>query len=174
MQYCFVTKRDACGSEPDGPGQIGWRLLADLPDVDWALYESAAVDGAEPGAAEPVAPALARLIESGKRYPPALALAREEVVEVLAGERPDRFDFTTALSAALRAYLERQHEAPFLMVPALADGVDGLRRGEWYWVLQITGTPAVASWVSDELVICENPAADFDLTGLQLRRLTAG
>lgn len=174
MPYCFVARQDVSGAEPDCPGQVGWRLLADLPDVDWGLYELAAVEGADLGAAEPVGQALAGLIESAKRYPPALALAREEVVEVLAGEQPGRFDFTTAFSAALRAYLERQHEAPFLMVPTLVDGAGGRRRGEWYWVLQITGTPAVASWVSDDLTICDAPAAEFDLTGLQLRRLSAG
>lgn len=166
MPYCFATHSAMAGIPQPTV------LLADLPDADWGLYESAvAADGVDTHEFEPVADALHALIESGTRYPPALALAREEVHEVLAGEPASRHDFVTAYSTAVRAYLERQYESTFVLAKALTDGEHGRACGQWFWVLEVTLTPSVAVWVSDDYCLREAPASAFDLTGQQLRRL---
>jgi hypothetical protein len=92
---------------------------------------------------ESVSKRLAALIESGKRYPPAFARSYE---------------------AALRNLLSRQHEAPYLMAPHLTNG-------EWYWVLEISGSPPKLSWVSDDFAVQTGKITEFDLTGQQLKRL---
>lgn len=145
-------------------------LLATLPDLDWGLY--ACAGGTAAGS--PVTEPLASLIESGRRYPPALALTREEIVEVFAGHRPTEAELTTACTAALRAYLARQPDAPFLLAESTVDEPGLRRRGEWYWLLQIGGTPPVVSWVTDGFRIVDAAADGFDLTGQQLRTLAGG
>jgi hypothetical protein len=164
--------REGDGLEPDVPDGVGFSLLADLPNLDWGVYELYTTIAENPWTPpEPVSDQLAALIESGKRYAPALALAREELVMVFGDHHPSHAEFQTAYAAALRAHLFRQHEAPYLLAPALED-VDGrLSKDEWYWVLSIKGSPPIASWVSEDFQIYDNPVAQFDLTGQQLRKL---
>ena len=177
MSYCFMNlraSREGTGLEPDFPESVGFVLLADLPTVDWGVYEfNADVGGDAWTPSAPVGDKLARLIESGKRYPPALAIAREEVVQVFGDHQPSQSEFTTAYTAALRAHLSRQQEAPYLLVQALRDDTGYLSAGEWYWALRIHGSPQVVSWVSDDFQVYENPVNDFDLTGQQLKQLAA-
>jgi len=174
MPFCFMDLRAAKAgveSQPEFPEGVDYLLLADLPKSDWGVYEFSTNrdEGWTPPA--PVSNELALLIESGKRYPPALAFARDEVRQLFDEHRPSHAEFTTAYSAALRTHLSRQPEAPFVMAQALGDEVGYLSRGEWYWVLGVTGSPQIVSWVSADFHVHNNPVADFDLTGQQLRQL---
>jgi len=172
MPYCFLDyrpARDGQSPSPDCPEGIGFVLLADLPGVPWGLFETGADDAWSPQ--NPVREELAALIESGKRYPPALALARQEVKEVFGDHGPSHAEFARAYGAALRNHLSRQHESPYVLAPALKDQVGDLIRGEWYWVLQISGSPPTATWVSDDFHVFNNKITDFDLTVQQLKRL---
>ena len=157
MSYCFIQ----CVP--------GARLLADLPQVEWGLFEVDHDGGWAPET--PVSDELAGLIESGKRYPPALAHARDEVRMVFADHQPSIAEFAGAYEVAVRTHLSRQHEAPYVLAPALKNDVGKLRRGEWYWLLEVSGTPAAISWVSADFQIHRNDVNDFDLTGRQLKRL---
>jgi hypothetical protein len=148
VSYRFLTR-------PAGAGAV---LLADLPALPWGLFETAEETG------ESVSERLAALIESGKRYPPALALARLEVRQVFAEHSPSYSEFARSYEAALRNLLARQHEAPYLMAPHLTNG-------EWYWVLEISGSPPKLSWVSDDFAVQTGKITEFDLTGQQLKRL---
>ncbi len=158
MPYCFLTYRP----ERDCPETIKAVLLADLAGVPWGIFETAADDAWS--SESPVSERLAALIESGKRYPPALALARQELQQVFAEHSPSHAEFARAYETGLRNYLARQHEAPYLLAPALKDG-------EWYWALEISGSPPKLSWVSGDFTICTSNITDFDLTGQQLKRL---
>jgi hypothetical protein len=172
MAYRFLDHRptpDGRGVLPDCPEGIGFVLLADLPGVPWALFDIAADDAWAKEHA--VREDLAALIESGKRYPPALALARQEVRQVFGDHAPSHAEFQRAYGAALRNYLSRQHESPYLLAPSLKDEAGRLVRGEWYWVLEISGSPPRAAWVSDDFHVHEAKITDFDLTGQQLKRL---
>jgi len=172
MAYCFMNYRPASegeGFEPDCPEDVGFLLLADLPGAEWGIFEVAGNDRWSPD--EPVGDELAGLIESGKRYPPALAIARAEVVQVFAEGRPNRADFARAYALALRTHMARQHDAPYVLAQATRSDAGHLTQGEWYWVLSVSGRPPVASWVSDDFQVHENGMDDFDLSGQQLKRL---
>ena len=156
----------------DRPDRVRILRLAGLPHLDWDLCEvcpeAADVDWVPPA---PVAKQLARSVKSGKRYPPALGLARAEVGQLFAEQQPTQAEFEAAYAKALQTYLSRQHDAPFVLAQALTDDGHYRSRGEWYWVLRISGNPPVASWVSDEFHIYDNEIDDFDLTGQQMKQL---
>ena len=159
MAYCFLHHAEAEGGH----------LLADVDGLGWGIFEVEAHTGVAPG--RPVPDALARLIESAKRYPPALALARDELEEVFGGHRPDEHLLARAYATALKTHMSRQHEAAYVMAQALPGRSQDLREGEWYWVLEVSGSPAVASWVSADFHVRKADLAAFDLTGQQLKRL---
>jgi hypothetical protein len=162
MTYCFMNHVPAKAGD-------GLRLLADLPGLEWGIFE---IDPGDPGSPENlVSDELAGLIESAKRYPPALGLAREELGQVFGEACPSQTEFARAYGVALRTHLSRQHESPYVLAPALRDEVGYLTKGEWYWVLGVSGNPAMASWVSDDFHIHSNDVNDFDFTGQQLKHL---
>ena len=158
MPYCF--------NRPDG---VAFVLLADLPGTPWGIFEAEADEPWTPES--PVREDLAALIESGKRYPPALALAREEVCGVFGDHEPSQAEFAVAYGNALQAHLSRQPESSYVLAPALKDESGSLVKGEWYWVLRIAGSPPKASWVSDDFQILDIDMNHFDLTGQQVKRL---
>jgi len=172
MSYCFlnyVPATDGEGERPDCPDGADLCLLADLRGLGWGIFE-VTVEGARPPGS-PVSEELARLIESGKRYPPALALARHEVDQVFGDQRPSQSEFAQAYGAGLHAHLSKQHDSPYVVAASLRDEPGYLAKGEWYWLLGVSGQPARVSWVSDDFHIYSNDVNDFDLTGQQLKQL---
>lgn len=174
MPYCFMKLRpepDGEGFGPDCPKSVSCLLLADTDGPSkWGLYD---VSEDEPGAWKPEHPAsesLAALIESGKRYPPALALARQETAQVLKGHDASIEDLARTYATAIQHHLSRQAEAPYLLAKVLQGDAIDLCPGEWYWVL--TADSSSVSWVSDEFFVHASPIAAFDLTGAQLKRLS--
>lgn len=172
MTYCFMKYRQTGDDQPlapDCPDGITHLLLATLPRLGWGIF---AVDPGDTWSPEElVSGEIAKLIESARRYPPALALAREEMEDVFGENGPSQGEFARAYGVALRTHLARQYEAPYVLAPALPDEAGHLAKGEWYWILGISGTPSTASWVSDDFHIYSNDVNDFDLTGQQLKRL---
>lgn len=172
MSYLFLDYRpakDGDGYEPDCPSGTQVLLLADLPGLEWGLFDTDI--GSEAPAGNAVSDDLAGLIESAKRYPPALGLARQEMGQVFDEHHPSQAEFARSYGVALAAHLARQHEAPYVLAPALRDEPGYLAKGEWYWVLEVSGSPGVASWVSGDFRIGKNDMNDFDLTGQQLKKL---
>ena len=170
--YCFLSHVPASDGQapvPESPDGTECLLLADLPELGWGIYDVTHDESWSP--ASPVSDELAGLIESGKRYPPALGLARQEVGEVFGDHRPSQLELARAHGTALRVHLSRQHEAPYVVAPALKKDTGYLEVGEGYWVLDVSGRPAVASWVSDDFHIYSDDVNVFDLTGQQLKRL---
>ena len=90
---------------------------------------------------------------------------------VFVDHRPSVAEFAGAYEVAVRTHLSRQHEAPYVLAPAVKNDVGKLRRGEWYWLLEVSGTPPAISWVSADFQIHQTDVNDFDLTGQQLKRL---
>jgi hypothetical protein len=172
MPYCFMSfipSGDDRRPKPDCPDGVAFLLLADLPGLEWGIFD---VDETGEGSPEtPVSEELSSLIESAKRYPPALGLAREEMEQVFGDHRPNQSEFANAYATALRAHLSRQHEAPYVMAKVLREEKGYLNEGEWYWLLEISGSPAVATWVSADFQLCDSDMSAFDLTGEQLKRL---
>jgi hypothetical protein len=172
MPFCFLEYRPASdreGRTPDCPEEIGFLLLADHPGLQWGIFHVERSEEWSPP--DPVGEDLERLIVSGKRYPPALALARYEVRQVFGDHCPSLEDFARAYGVALRHHLSQQPESPYVLAQALKDEVGYLDEGEWYWVLRVSGSPPVASWVSGDFHVYNNDMSDFDLTGQQLKQL---
>ena len=172
MTYCFlkwVPAADGHGMAPDCPGEVHARLLTSLGNAGWGIFEASHDESWLPE--NPVDKQLSDLIDSGKRYPPALAISGHEMKEVFGEETPSQVEFARAYARALKAHLSKQHEAPYILAPALNSDAGYLWEGEWYWVLRVTGSPPRAEWVSDDYFLCENDVNDFDLTGQQLKRL---
>ena len=90
---------------------------------------------------------------------------------VFADHRPNQVEFAKAYGTALRAHLSRQYQESYVMAEAAVGEAGRLTEGEWYWILEISGNPAAASWVSADFRICKNDMNDFDFTGQQMKRL---
>ena len=165
--FTFMDRSDR---GPDGARVL---MLAGVQHLDWGLYEvecpaTAGIDWEPPA---PVTRQLARLIESGKRYAPAMGLAREEINQLFTDQQPSHSELADAYSTALQTHLARQPIAPYVLAQALTDDGRYRNRGEWYWVLEVAGIQPVATWVTPEFHIHDCMMIDFDLTGQQLKRL---
>lgn len=175
MPFCFVglrKARDHEGWEPDFPDGVACSFVADLRQIGWAIYEYAvdeANEGWEPQS--PVSDELGHLIESAKRYPPALAIGRDDMRQVFEGRCPTQREFADALADSLRKRLAQQPAEPFVL--ACAVGGDGfyVHPGEWYWVLRTRRDPPTAWWVSDDYFIYADDLRTFALTVEQIERL---
>ncbi len=167
--------KEGPGWEPDFPEGVGYLLLADYRAAQWGLYEfhrNAATEDWTPES--PISHELVALLESGKKFPPALALARDRVSEEFRNREPTREEFVTVLANSLRFHILRQPDAGYFLVPALHDDF-GLFKGEWYWVLGISQSyPDIVRWVSNDFFVYENTITDFDFTKQQLKQLRHG
>ena len=175
MGYCFMNLRrskEELGWEPDFPEGVDCLLLADCRPAKWALYEfrtNAATEDWTPES--PISDELVALLESGKKFPPALALARDRVSEEFNDREPTREEFVTVLADSLCLHISRQPDAGYFLAPALRDAF-GLCKGEWYWILGIAQSyPNVVRWVSSDFFVYENAITDFDFTKQQLEQL---
>jgi hypothetical protein len=147
-------------------------LLADFDDSDWGIYEYEDTDERRGWKSErPVTRKLAVLIESGKRYPPALALARAEVAAVCDGAEPSEAQFESIYARAIEEHLKRQPEAPYLLAKSTMTIDTDLTEGEWFWLLDVSGSPQQVRWLSDDFHIYSDGIDTFDLTGQQLKQL---
>jgi len=163
--------KDEPGWEPDFPEGISFGLLADLKEVNWGIYQFTQDLDEEWTPSKPVDAELEALVWSGKRYPPALAIARHDMTHQFDSHRPTQDEFAKAYAVSIRSRLSEQAQAPFLMARALRGcGID-LAPGEWYWVLRVRGEPLVASWVSDDYFVYQAPVSHFDLTDEQIEQL---
>jgi len=98
---------------------------------------------------------LHRLLHSGLRWPPALALARLRSTD-WEEEHLSLDAFEERMNQLLHQCLDRQNRIPAQFLPARANLAD-LNRGEYYWVLQGTPESKWVRWVSADFRLCEGP-----------------
>ncbi len=164
--------KDDPGWEPDFPEGISYGLLADLTKIGWGIYEYTLDDANENWKpAKPVSEELEALIDSGRRYPPALAIARDQMNHLFHGQRPSQDEFAEAYAKEIQSRLANQHKAPYLLAQVTRTELGYLYSPEWYWALRIKGDPPMVYWVSDDYFVYRNPLSDFDLTDEQIERL---
>ena len=164
--------KDKHGWEPAFPKGIDYGLLADLPGIKWGVYEYKLDQANENWTpSNPISDELEALLWSGKRYPPALAIARVDIAHKSGSHRPNQHEFEEAYINAIRYRLSQQQNSPYFLAKAInGDGID-LVPGEWYWLLRIKGNPTIASWVSTDYFVYENPISAFELTIGQIERI---
>lgn len=145
-------------------------------DHEWALYEcfgdwEPACEALESSAACRKAPEkLQVLLRSAQHWPPALALAREE----LADERLTKDDFIARLQDSLRRRLESQRTVPYFLARARVEClIGGLRAGQYVWLVGHNPVTNRVAWVaaSDDYFVYWDPAENFDVTPEDLQAL---
>ncbi len=168
--------RDGDGYAPDFPEGVSYALLADCESASWGLYEFAQDETNEDWSPQrPVSDALAACIESGMRYPPALALARDDLARMFSNREPTKDEFAARYAESIRSRLASQRDAGFLLAPAVREEPGYLTKEEWYWVLRVSESdPDLVEWVSGDFYVYSNAVTDFDLTEQQLETLKGG
>jgi len=177
MRICFLTlrrSRDAQGWEPDCPDGTSFLLLADAPKSRWGIYEVSSQDSPDAWTPDPVGGQLSSLVASAMRFPPAMALARDDMAQLFAARAPERAEFVSAYTTALETRMAEQSTTSFVFARAIRDEAIDLVDGEWYWVLRISRAPPVAQWVSDDYFVYRTAADNFALTPEQRRTLQDG
>jgi hypothetical protein len=167
----YVPMPSGPGFTPALPDGTGFVLLAGPSDgPKWGIFAcDNEVDLLERAA--PVPTDLEEILESGRRYPPALALARDDATQFVDGPGMSRADFVARYAERVVHHLNRQRNAPYLIGEAVVEEPGYLRCGQWYWVLRyLRGTNEVR-WVSDDFQVYQNAASDFRLSANELDRL---
>lgn len=152
------------GWEPDFPEGIDFLLLADCRSVKWGLYEFSRDGNTEEWIPDsPATEYLISLIESGKKYPPALAISKAAVAIKFENKEPSLSEFTDFFCNKLFYYLSQQSNSNYRLLQAVNDDLGYLSKGEWYWIIdEFDSEKSVVRWISDDFHIYQNPITDFD------------
>ncbi|MFZ5832451.1 MAG: hypothetical protein ACOY3P_20380 [Planctomycetota bacterium] len=164
--YCVDSKRGPDGAAPALPDGTGFLVLAEVgkQNSPWAVVQCSRrvpqshVVRALPGNVRDA-------IESAQQYPPAFALARNDLEGRSKSELSTPEAFMNAYRQALLRHLRGQGGHGFLLAEAVGEESGYLYRGCFYWVLDLDPSTQTVRWVSDDYFIYENPAADFDFCG---------
>jgi len=161
------------GRELQIPDSLEYRLLASPGCyAPWAIcYVGLSVDQTlAPGFRE-VSDELFVLLTSAEGYPPAMALARNEVGKKWDGLRPTQQQFAASLAESLRQHLREQPQVNYRLAEAVREDLGYLSKGEFCWVLQYSPALKKVRWVSSDYFVYENAASDFNLSQQQLDML---
>jgi hypothetical protein len=176
MTFCFARWRrhGADGYEPDLPEGAAFLSLAEPGrSARWGVFAvSGALDDVAIAALSRVPPKLDVLLHSGQHYPPALALARDDMNRAFTAKQPTRLKFVAVYSAVIRAHLRRQARAPYRLAQVEVDETGYLAKGEFVWVLRYDPQSREVYWVSDDFHVYRNPAKHFRLSRAMLKDLT--
>lgn len=173
-RYCiadYVPMSDGVGFTPALPEGTGFVLLAGPDDgPKWGIFACGnEVDFSE--RVQAVSADIEAVLESGRRYPPALALARDEASMFPDGAKIGRVEFASRYAGRVIHHLDRQPAAPYVMAEAVVDEPGYLSRGQRYWVLRSLRGLGEVRWVSDDFQVYQNAASDFRLSASQLETL---
>ncbi|MCC7126369.1 MAG: hypothetical protein IT178_16085 [Acidobacteria bacterium] len=157
---------------PEVPAGTRTLLLA-RPGSDTARWGVFAVDrpvSVSPHA-HPLSDEALKLIASAFRYPPALALARDDVDALFDRRTPGMDEFVTRYVECLQRHVRAAAEVPFVFAEAVADKNGAPSRGQFYWVLSYSALNRSVQWVSADFTVFENAVSDFKLSPQQLAAL---
>ena len=140
----------------------------DLPNGDgtFALYSVSGQDGkitpevAAHHGLEAVSRELENLLWAAEQYPPALALARDEVSLV---DCETRAALSDLLVARLRHHLAAQPHAPYFLAEATQIETGHKYAGGFYWIVGYNPTRNRVAWVSSDFFVYSYPSSHFAL-----------
>jgi hypothetical protein len=164
--YCFTRwKRSHRGATPDLPSGSSFQVLAEPGrDSEWCLVSLSAARRTLPKRAEPVHPTLGRLLESGRSFPPAIALA---CAELRRRGNPSwgPSEMSDFLVRVLRRNLRQQSTSGYVLAEVRRAEIGYSVVGEFVWILgarrERPSGARVVIWVSTDFCIYENAATDF-------------
>ena len=167
----YVPMPGTAGFTPAFPDGTGFVLLAGpSSQPTWGIFACCAeVDSSE--SVEPVSTDVGSMIESGRQYPPALALARDDASAFPDHLQMNRREFADRYAERVAHHLSRQSQAPYVIAEAVVDEPGYLNSGRQYWILRYLRGAKEVRWVSDDFQVYQNPASDFQLTAKHLEEL---
>jgi len=171
--YCFVEWHDFQEeSMPNLPEGTPFLLLAGTPEISrWALFECELADDFKfSESIELVPEELEILLYSANSYPPALALARDDIeVSCKNMENISKEVFCQMFSSILKQHLQLQRHSAHFLAESLIDEEDYLVKGAFYWIVGFDPEYNEVEWVSDNFYVYQNPVSDFGLEPHKLR-----
>lgn len=150
---------DDC-TEPALPEDIGFLIV--VYGHDYAIMETESLGSNLPQGVDPLPKCLARLLYSGRDYPPARALAMEACED----SEIDYSEMCGRLSRSLQEWFQSQPDDGFRFLRASGDQVGYMNRGQFYWVLGYVDD--CVYWVSSDYQIYPDHCSEFGLTEGQL------
>lgn len=148
----------------------------DLPEgvkADWLVPQGREfgvfeIFGEVPAGGVPVGPELSQVLRAASEYPPALALAREQVLLRKKGflHRP-RFEWEYRILPQF--FLDARPQSPFFQTHARVwqSMMDSLL----VWIVRRNAEGTQVGWVSSDYFVYLDPIEDFEITPQQLARL---
>jgi hypothetical protein len=162
MWYYIVDyQKTDKGWAPVLPDDTGFLLLASPGNSPpWGFFECDREIPMGPGV-HLIPDTVITMINSAKRYPPALALARQAVFDEFEGIETSPESFATWYGESLRGFMREQRLERYSLLEAAHDGPGYLKRGAFYWVLGQACWDDYVDWVSSDYCIYQNHKSDF-------------
>jgi hypothetical protein len=152
---------------------IGFLLLAQPSDhADWGLFRCDLSNSNIPFGAEKVPDGLVTLIDSGESYPPALAIARDEIEDRFKKREVSKEEFVYCYSQILLDHLKGQAMSGYIIAQAKKDETGYLEKGAFYWIVGYYPQNQSVEWVSRDYNIYVNRLSDFALDINLLKQIT--
>lgn len=177
MRYYLVdyVREKGNGFSPILPRGTGFLLLADpgfkcLNRKRWGLFRCWRDVKPRPGILV-VSERLHTLLDSGERYPPAIARAYSWINRHCEGKKVSRTEFLSQYEDILYRSPRMQATDRYLLAEAARMEIGYLTPGEFCWVLKYYPESQTVSWVADDYSLYTNPVTDFSLDRKALRRL---
>jgi len=174
MYYHFSKLRPALegnGREPDFPEEVGYLLLADSRISEWKLYQCS-YDDEKVNINNPVNNELKLLLYSAERFPPALALTREDISHKFENNNPPLSEFQSAIIESLKNRLSMLSRRTFFFLETSTDEIGYMNKSEWYWVIRAAKDKSLLYWISNDYFIYTNPISYFKISDEQLEVLS--
>lgn len=173
--YYFVRRTQTrFGFGPDLPRGLGFLEMADPGSASpWALYrcDRRRRLGRSMRA---VSRELQTLLWSGEAYPPAFALARNDLKRRGRRGPMTLAEFKRSYATFLRRRLRAQATSRHVLAESTVDDVAYRRKGEFCWVLRAPARLIEICWVSSDYFIYECRASEFKLPVNWPRRVPRG
>jgi hypothetical protein len=133
---------------------------------EWCLLSLGRNVTVMPKGAEPVPATLGRLLDSGRSFPPAIALACAELRQRGRPSWGPR-EIADFLVRAIRLNLRRQPSSGYVLAEVRRGEIGYNDAGDFVWVLGVRreqrSAPRVAIWVSSDFCIYKSAATDFKI-----------
>ena len=171
--YCIATwKEISIGQfEADLPANSGYMLLASPgSDAEFSLFECEFDDSSMSSKVECISEDLFEIIESAKHYPPALAIAREEIEREFE-KFPDKLSkgvFLERYKTILVDLIKNQPNQKYIISEAVQTESGYLYKGGYYWIVDYSPYEEQITWVSRDYQLYKNHISYFKIAPITL------
>jgi len=157
---------DTGGYEADIPDNSGYLLLASPgKNANYSLFDCEIEDSSNLSNVYSVSDALYEIIDSGKDYPPALAIAREKIEEESEKHTGNisKQEFLDLYKSILEDLLKNQINQKFFLCKAIQTESGYLYSGGYYWIVGYSTNDEQILWVSRDYQLYRNHLSYFDV-----------